>query len=35
MNKGKVFVQCMSHELDCILTGAITGQLLDEASGCG
>ena len=35
VNKGEVFVQCMSHEPDSIQAGPMIEQLLDEALGRG
>ncbi|MEM9623835.1 MAG: hypothetical protein AAF993_19490, partial [Pseudomonadota bacterium] len=35
VNKGEVFVRCMSHESDAVQAGPLIEQLLDEALGPG
>ena len=35
VNKGEVFVRCMSHEPDAVQAGPLIEQLLDEALGSG
>jgi len=35
VNKGEVFVRCMSHEPDAVQAGPLIEQLLDEALGAG
>ncbi len=35
VNKGEVFVRCMSHETDAVQAGPLIEQLLDEALGPG